>query len=129
MYRATGLDQPAQKQVIPAILNKRARDRIGVVAVRRRPQPTPLFYDLAPGRVRKLLPHQFFREVDGRRDEYHTDNSDGIFVARQSFRQEQSKPAAHRRSNHQLRSLRKAAIDGETFLQPSTDRAVGESAA
>ena len=129
VHRAAGLDQPAEQQMLAAVLDQPLGDRIGRFGIFRRPHPGALVLDLALDSVRELLPHQLFGEVHRRRDQHHAGDRAPPIAACAVARQQQRQPAAHRRADHHLRALGELRVDRDALLQPAADGAVIEVAA
>ena len=77
---------------------------------------------------RKILPHQHFGEIDRRRDQHHARELGLRAPVPELTREQQREPAAHRGADQNLRPVAKSFEDGEAFLEPASDRAVGEPA-
>jgi hypothetical protein len=79
----------------------------------------------------KALPHQFFREIDRRGDQ----NQSGYRCRRcrgalpQCADEEQRQPAAHGRSDQDLRAAAAGLEHRERVFEPTADRSIGEGAA
>src|SRR5208337_2451776 len=128
MDRAVGADRAAQKQMVPALLDQRLCNRIGLWRIGRSAQPHPFLKQFLARGVRHLCKDQRLGEVDGggNQDKALEPLRFKAFV--QYPRGQHREPAAHRRSNEDLRALGQGANGGKAFFEPRTDGSRFETA-
>jgi len=131
--RAAGLDHAAEEEMVASLLDERPRDQVRLVRVVRRPRPHARLLKLAPHLGRKALPHQHLGEIDRRRDQHQARHGGGrlarCHAAPELPRQQQRDPAAHGRTDHDLRTPAERFEHRDALFKPAADGAVREGAA
>ena len=131
VHRAAVVDQPAEHEMLAALLDQLLGDRIGlaVVIVRRPKSRRPSPRSRVDG-VGELLPEQFLGEIDRRRDQHHAGDRRRVLAPSRSARASSS--ASQPPMEEPITTcgpLAKLRVDGKALGQPAADGAVEEVAA
>ncbi len=116
-------DGGAEQEMAAAVLDQRAGDRIGTVAIGRRTLPFAALHDLAADVGRHALPDQRLGEIGRGREQ-----KQGCDVLGTRPRREQRDPGAHAGADENLRAIAQSVQHRERIVAPARDRAVAERA-